>query len=112
MISTEGNVHPFKPLPRPRCFPRHTTYTDRVSNATVKSEYLEPLTPSNKSRFLVKIKGSGEMALFTEGGGGRWETERSKFNESHAPASTNIYRSESEDLLSTNLKMVVGKPGP
>ena len=47
----------------PRFFPRYTAYTDHASNTTVEFEYLGPLTPSNKSPFLVKIKDSGEMAV-------------------------------------------------
>ena len=47
----------------PRFFPRYTTYTDRASYAMVEFEYLRPLTPSNKSPFLAKIIGSGEMVV-------------------------------------------------
>lgn len=49
--------------PHPRFFPYYTTFTDYASKTVEEFEYLRPLTASNKSPFLVKIKSSGERAV-------------------------------------------------
>ena len=49
--------------PHPRFYPYHTTFTDYTMKLPVEFEYLRPLTDSQKSLFLVKLKSSCETAV-------------------------------------------------
>ena len=62
-LETNEDLPVEPPRPGPRFFPRYTTYTDHASSTTVGFEYLKPLTASNKSPFLTKIKDSDEMVV-------------------------------------------------
>ena len=49
--------------PHARFYPCYTTFTDHKTKHPVEFEYLRPLTRSQKSPFLVKLKSSGETAV-------------------------------------------------
>ena len=50
-------------MPHPRFYPHYTKFTDFASKTVEEFEYLRPMTSSNKSPFLVKLKSSDKRAV-------------------------------------------------